>query len=355
MIGDAFSYSGNGAKIVDVWLSGVRDLEYIHNYVRSISTSGTLGAFDFWNAIVYFFSGKSPLCVIFINSLASSLTAVFIYYITLQLYDKRAARISALLTAFWPSLFIWSIQDLKEPLSIFLIVVLVWAIIQLKTRFRLHLIFIMILASLALKELRFVSFFIFYALIFPVSLILFLWDKHKLLFIFIIILASVIAATCVYEYIMKFLPGGKNSFSLIEYIYKMRTFRTYGNTAFLSSLDITNPLSLILFAPLAIFVAWLAPFPWQLGSMSQVMVIPEMIVYYLLLPAMFIGWSFIMKHKAREGGIVVLYIAIMMLVLAFIEGNIGTLFRHRAMVLPFVFVLIGIGLEKKSIEAAIRT
>jgi hypothetical protein len=36
----------------------------------------------------------------------------------------------------------------------------------------------------------------------------------------------------------------------------------------------------------------------------------------------------------------------MMLVLAFIEGNIGTLFRHRAMVLPFMFILVGVGIDR---------
>jgi len=84
----------------------------------------------------------------------------------------------------------------------------------------------------------------------------------------------------------------------------------------------------------------------QVGSMMQIMAIPEMLVYYRLLPFMFLGYRFIMKHKVREGGPLIVYIFIMMLVLAFIEGNIGTLFRHRAMVLPFMFVLIGIGLEK---------
>ena len=167
LLGDAWSYSENGWKIVDMWVSGVRDIKYIYNYVRHISTSGTLSAFDFWNAMVYFFTGKSPLFITFINSLASSSTAIFIYYIALQLYNEKAARISAVLTAFWPSLFIWSIQDLKEPLSIFLIVVLIWAILQLKTRFRFYLLLIAVLSSVALKELRFVSFFIFYALIFP--------------------------------------------------------------------------------------------------------------------------------------------------------------------------------------------
>jgi len=111
-------------------------------------------------------------------------------------------------------------------------------------------------------------------------------------------------------------------------------------------LSIFNPSTFIFFMPIMALVAWLAPFPWQIGSMSQISAVPEMLLYYLLLPAMFSGWKFIMKHKIGEGGIIIVYIFIMMLVLAFIEGNIGTLFRHRAMVLPFMFILIGIGIVR---------
>jgi len=346
LFGDGWCYNENGYSILQVWLGGVKDINVIAGHIRSISPSGTLGSYDFWNAIVYYFTGKSPISVIFINCLASSLTVILVYHITKQLYNEKAAKISAILTAFWFSLFTWSVQNLKEPLSVFLIAVLIWAILRLKVKFRFYLLFLIILSSIALKELRMVSFLIFYAVIFPFSMVLFLWKKNRILFILLTVLMGLVIAMFVNNYLARFFPKNQNNFSLIEYIYKMRTYRAYGNTAFLSNLDITNPAIFMFFAPIALLVAWLAPFPWQIGSLSQIAVIPEMLLYYMLLPAMFSGWSFIMRHKVREGGIIIVYIFIMMLVLAFIEGNIGTLFRHRAMVLPFMFILIGIGIVR---------
>ena len=350
LIGDGWSYSENGGYILQMWLSGMRDLKEIAIRMIEPSTSGTLGGYDFWNAIVYYFTDKSPLSMVFINCLASSLTIIFIYNITKQLYNEKAARISAILTAFWPSLFIWSTQNLKEPSSNFLIAILIWAILQLKVKFRFHLLFIVILSSLALKELREVSFLMFYIMILPFSLVfskvLFLWKRHRILLIFLIALIVLAIATLLNTYLAKLLPRNTTNFSLAEYLRHMRTYRAYGNTAFLSDLDITAPGGFVSFLPAALSIAWLAPFPWQLGSMLQVIAMPEMILYYLLLPAMFLGWRFIVRHKISEGGIIIVYIFIMMLVLAFVEGNVGTLFRHRAMVLPFMFVLIGIGLEK---------
>jgi len=350
LLGDGGSYSESGYSILQMWLDGVRNIDEISTNMMKITTSGNLGSYDFWNAIVYYFTGKSPLSLIFINCLVSSLTAIFIYSITKQLYNENAAKISAILTAFWPSLFCWSIQNLKEPLSIFLIAMLIWGVIRLKIKFRFYLLFLIILSSIALKELRMVSFSIFYVVIFPISLILFLWKKNRSLFIFLIIFVGLVLSLIVKHYLLKYLPQNENIASVLKYIQTMRTYRAYGNTAFLSNLDITNPLNFIFFVPIALLVAWLAPFPWQIGSMSQITAIPEMLLYYALLPAMFIGWKFIMRYKIKEGGIIVLYIFIMMLVLAFIEGNIGTLFRHRAIVLPFMFILIGIGVtQKKSI------
>jgi len=346
LFGDGWSYSESGYTILQMWLSGIRNINEISTNMLKISTSGNLGSYDFWNAIVYYFTGKSQLSLIFINCLVSSLIAIFIYRITKQLYNEKAAKISAILTAFWPSLFTWSIQNLKEPLIIFLTVLLIWAIVQLKVKFRVYLLFLIILSSIALKELRMVSFFIFYIVILPISLILSLWRKNRVLCIFLAASIGLIIVIIIKHYLMKFLPQNQSNFSLFEYMYKMRTYRAYGNTTFLSNLDITNSLNFIIFVPIALLVAWLAPFPWQIGSMSQIAAIPEMLLYYALLPAMFLGWGFIMRYKIKEGGIIVLYIFIMMLVLAFIEGNIGTLFRHRAMVLPFMFVLVGIGAEK---------
>lgn len=339
LLGDGYAYSLNGDTILRMWLGGERNMDIIAEEILRYGSSGNVTSYDFWNAIVYFFTGTSPLSLVFINCMASSLTILFIYGITKQVYNEKAAKITAILTAFWPSIFMWSIQNLKESLSIFLIAILIWVVLQLKVKFRFYLLFLIILSSIALKELRMVSFIMFYAVIFPLSLSLFLWKKNRVLFIFLLLLAGVGITVIFNKY--------SSYSSPLEYISYMRIARAYGNTAFLSNIDVTNPVSFIFFAPVGLLVAWLAPFPCQIGSMSQIMAIPEMLLYYSLLPAMFLGWRFITRYKAKEGMILIAYIFIMMLLLAFIEGNIGTLFRHRAMVLPFMFVLIGIGIAQK--------
>jgi len=351
MPGDGWAFSESGYEVLKMWLAGIRDIKVITDNMLPISMSGNLGSYDFWNAVVYFFTGKSPISVIFINCLTGSLVIIFIYCITKQICTIRAAKIAAILAAFWPSTFMWSIQNLKEPISVFLIVFLMWTVVSLNIKFRFHLIFLAFILGLALKEMRLVLFFVFYVLVIPLTLFLSICKSKRLEFIFLaflIIFAGILSFELIRPHIVKFIPHYQtgSDVKFLEWVNIMRNYKTTGRTAFLVDWDLSNPLVFVFFVPASLLIAWLSPFLWQVGSMMQIMAIPEMLVYYRLLPFMFLGYRFIMKYKVREGGPLIVYIFIMMLVLAFIEGNVGTLFRHRAMVLPFMFVLIGIGLEK---------
>ncbi|PIV39912.1 MAG: hypothetical protein COZ98_03060 [Candidatus Omnitrophica bacterium CG_4_8_14_3_um_filter_43_15] len=351
LLGDGQPYAENGYKILRMWLIGIHDIDYISNYLISdiSNASGTVGSYDFWNAIVYYFAGVNPMSLILINCLAGSLTAVIVFFITEQVFSKKAARYASVLTAFWPSLFFWSVQNLKEPISVFLIVVLIWSALQLKIQFRFYLIALFIAFSFAVKEFRSLLFFAFFAISIPLSFLLSLWKTRKAEFIFFIILVLFLIFmffTVLKAYLLKILPFG--SLSMLDWISEMRSYRAYGGSAFLENWKFTNPADVGVFLPIALLIAWLAPFPWEISSMIQIMAMPEMLLYYILLPAMFSGWYFIMKYKMKEGGAIIAYIFVMMLIFAFIEGNVGTLFRHRSMVLPFIFILIGAGLSFKT-------
>ena len=118
LLGDSYGYSVNGTVILDLWARGVRNLSLLDKEAFRLSATGNLGPYDYWNAIVYFFTGVSPFTLIFINCIASSLTAILIYKIAKQVSNIRAARFASFLTAFWLSTFFWSIQNLKEPLIV---------------------------------------------------------------------------------------------------------------------------------------------------------------------------------------------------------------------------------------------
>ena len=344
LLGDGYAYSVNGSTILRLWMSGIRDFSSLGEEAFRLSASGNLGAYDYWNAIVYFFTGLSPFSLIFINCIAGPLTAIFIYKITKQVSNIRAARFASFLMAFWPSSFFWSIQNLKEPLIVLFMIVLIWTIFSLKYKFRFYLIALIIASSFIVKEIREFLFFIFYLSVLPLAF--FMASKRKKEAFVLLICLVFLGIYLARPYFSEFLSV-KN---ILEFAHKKRAGGAYGNLAFFANWNIRTPFQYVLFLPIGLLAAFFAPFPWQLGSLSQASSLPEMMIFYLLTPLMFYGAIHLIKKRMIEGWIIIVYVAIVALVLSSIEGNMGTLFRHRCIALPLFFVLIGIGMDKRNFK-----
>jgi hypothetical protein len=94
----------------------------------------------------------------------------------------------------------------------------------------------------------------------------------------------------------------------------------------------------ISYLPVGVSHALFAPFPWRADALSDRIASIEMPIWYVLLvAAVATTW----RQRARLRGMIllVLYVLGVIAVLSLVEGNVGTLFRHRAMVIPTVIIL----------------
>ena len=91
-----------------------------------------------------------------------------------------------------------------------------------------------------------------------------------------------------------------------------------------------------------------APFPWDARGPRDLATIPEMLLWYVSLVAL----PFAVWQGRRQPAILLLalYVAGLLGLFVLVEGNVGTLFRHRAMVIPFVLMLA----SPAMVEAASR-
>jgi hypothetical protein len=87
-----------------------------------------------------------------------------------------------------------------------------------------------------------------------------------------------------------------------------------------------------------------APFPLAARTLSDVMTIPEMLLWYLVLAFATVGLAILVRRRQFDYAFGVLVLAFVFLVLSLVEGNTGTLFRHRAMLIPLVVIPAGIGM-----------
>lgn len=135
--------------------------------------------------------------------------------------------------------------------------------------------------------------------------------------------------------------------SIFEFIDYSRDVRAYGKLQFLKGFDISTFPRILLFIPFGLFYALFSPFPWQMGSIAQIMAIPETILFYLLLPCTVIGIAFGWKRRFNQSLLLLSIITAIMLLLALLEGNSGTLFRHRSVVFYLIFIFTAIGISLK--------
>lgn len=92
------------------------------------------------------------------------------------------------------------------------------------------------------------------------------------------------------------------------------------------------------YLPRGITYALLAPFPWALERRLDALTVPDMVLWYLIAAcaaATLVRWRSSFAYAAPVG----LFIAGILLVLALAEGNVGTLYRHRSMVIPATAML----------------
>jgi hypothetical protein len=86
------------------------------------------------------------------------------------------------------------------------------------------------------------------------------------------------------------------------------------------------------------------PAPWRIGSAMELGMVPQQLAWYGALAAAFVGVVVGLRRDAWLTCILSAYPVAGMIVIAPNSGNIGTLVRHRDMIVPFVLSLAAIGI-----------
>ena len=326
--------------------------------------------YEYWNFYVYSFAGTTPIAMYLVNSFIGALTVFVLYDFIRTLFGRRAAHRAAVLCAFWPSLIFWSTHNLKDPLITFSLTLFVSSlstILKKPTLLR--------LASLAL------SVFIFYQIQSPLLMM------AVILAVFSIFVSLKIHHTfwmrtfwvsffmgAVFAFAMGFIPlslvtGMMTHFQNyfvrhfdlrkqstifeegFQTINTLRGSRAQGGSAFLKDISISSPLSLLIFLPLLLCYVWLGPFPWQAFGFFKFFSALEMLIFYFLMPAFFRGVRNAF-HKERMAAMLTFStIFTFMLLIALLDSNLGTAFRHRSNIMTLILGFVAVGWKEKKREA----
>jgi hypothetical protein len=129
----------------------------------------------------------------------------------------------------------------------------------------------------------------------------------------------------------------------LEEIDQIRHLNTLGASSDFGTADISTPGRALVYLPKGLALFLLAPFPWQLGSIRQVLALPETLFFYWLIPWGVRGIAYLARSHLRSSLMALLITAGLTLGYALGEGNAGTAYRHRAQLLSFFLIFAAVG------------
>ena len=132
---------------------------------------------------------------------------------------------------------------------------------------------------------------------------------------------------------------------VVEHIeYLRRTRMVDARTPFFENVVLSEPGDVLRFLPDAAAAVLLVPMPWSVRSSAEALGAVETLLWY---PLIFFALKGALRATVRRGGQRLLLVTLLMIVcgLALLEGNVGTLVRHRAVLWPLVLFFVASGLQ----------
>ncbi len=361
--GDSIGYSGAALTLSKI-IQGHATLPmpiYIGDVYRGILSNWDFSfyqnVYSYLLTSIYFLFDYSPLAAKFMNCFFNSMAGVIVYAIAKRIYTVRIAKISMLFFMFFPTLIIWSTENLKDSLFLMLTLLSLWSLLQFQTNRRkiyLALLFLIVALLIGIRLKTFVKFFV---IVSAVSAVLFyatviLKNNLKRLAVTGIIIAALLLGIGIqrkidiYAHIKPFVI--KSMTTHIGHITTGGTnYKLFPDSFYTRSdaLDNITPRDTARYLIKSSFYFLLVPFPWDVETRHQLLFLPQTLLWYIYLCLAVIGTAYSLNKHRRDSLSLILYVLAVTFCLGASSGNIGTVIRHRDLISPIIFILSAVGIN----------
>lgn len=324
----------NPASPITVWQYGYSGMTYL------------LGT-------IYYFFGPLKFSPRLLNCLMGVGTGILIYYLVKDIFGNGLAKLSAIFTLFMPSLFLWSITFLKDTPFTFFSCIVLWSFVRFQKTKRAQYLLILLLGILIQYTVRpmlglkliVLTLFLSYFIVSGIS-----WKKK----IVVLICLLMLAVPFLHRINLKTIKTKVNNQMARSLRYSQGILTSGGSTYKIFDDKYYRggsmfQLNLIDFSK-GFFKAWFyflsMPFPWKIYTKMLLISYIQVILWYCLIPFVFIGMATALRYKWRETFVIFAYILIIGSSIAMFSGNIGTVFRHRDMLTPLFLIFGSLGVMK---------
>lgn len=313
-------------------------------------------------AAFYYVFGFSPLALKWFNSLLGALTGIVTYTVGRAAVPGRGtARIASCLMMCFPSTFLWSLSNLKETPTMLVLCLIVWSMVHLTVIFQWRHLCSLGIWLIVLGVVRKV-------LVPPAILALLIgwwWTwRIRLRWKLGITVWLAVLVVCLNQMGMvgrHRLTGASARTSCVGVgdriigaqrghalgqgsVYWIYPPRVYAPEPPGDHIPYVLSWYEWTYAGLAGWLYFLfAPFPWSVSTALQLLSFPEMILWYALAPFWILGIVAGLRAGHRPMAGLAVFALVLSVTAGFVTGNIGTAFRHRAMVIPIFLLLSAAG------------
>ncbi|MEO8671115.1 MAG: hypothetical protein ABI411_07350 [Tahibacter sp.] len=299
--------------------------------------------------LVYYLLGPNPIYIQLINIFLGAVTPLVVFRLALSVFRvEKVARVSAMLVAFFPSFIYWSCLMLKDPLSIFSISLMVLSVVRLRSQFSISALLMMAFSLLMLLGIReylfFVSLFLIVVSYTPV--------EGRRTIPLLATMAGVVALIGAATYFAGFGVFGsdyirQSHYFDLEYINQSRINISHGSGAFFDNPEdavwgesVGSTLRALVAAIYFFFVSIDLS---QIGSLRQLMALPEILTILCMLPNLFRGLVHSWDNARQQSLPIAVFAFGLLAVYGSAATNMGAMFRWRMQALPLLLVFMVYG------------
>jgi hypothetical protein len=339
--GDALTYDWRGALILDYWRglvpSNAPDL------LRTMSTNSPGWGMHYLVAGIYYIFGRNFLAAQTFVVVFGAATAPLVHICAEKIFQNhRVARFAAISIAVFPAFVIWSGQLLKDGLIIFLIVLSMTMVLKLQEKLSYGAVILLILSLAGIVSLRF---YIFYMVAVAVagSFILGVSNSPASLVRRAIVLV-VMGVGLTYLGVVQTATLDFEKYGDLRSLQRSRQDQAVSaDSGYAEDIDVSTTRGAITAIPIGFVYLIFAPFPWDVRTLRQVITLPEVFVWWAMIPMLVWGIWYTVKHRLRTAFPILLFSGMLTLAYSIFQSNVGTAYRQRTQIQVFFFMFIGVG------------
>jgi hypothetical protein len=137
----------------------------------------------------------------------------------------------------------------------------------------------------------------------------------------------------------------------LELLSNSRTDLARAGSGFAARADVSTFEGILAVLPVGVLYLLFAPFPWTVSGIRQALALPDILMWYALVPFLLLGIASAGRRLRQTMPIFVFTTALTLAYGAFL-GNVGTAYRQRTQIMMFYFLFVADGLHSRSSRRA---